>query len=212
MYYIPTVKLLFVCHVDRYLKYHQKFCKVIFTKGQGFNHILGGLEMFGGLKSNTLEEQCSSKEEAREILQKVQLEASSKVDSTWQEKSGFVLKWMCSTPRFGMSFWLAANKFISQIRSGTSCAWGDIKGASFKEKLEWLCEQHNPKLVQNFLLAVIADIAGVYPQYAGLQNHPFFKRVIGVPSMGAKNEFVKMGKLGLLQLTKKLKSYAASPS
>ena len=62
------------------------------------------------------------------------------------------------------------------------------------------------------MLAVVSDIAGLYPANSGLENYSFFKSVNGPPSMAMKNEFLKIGAKGLEKLLKKMDEYAASLS
>ena len=194
------------------MKYHNKFGKNLFTKKQGFNHMVTGLSMFGGLAPDTLEENASSTVGATETCQAIAYKAQTEGGDTWKQKSEYVCQWMRSTPHIGMSFLLAANKFLAEIRSGTTCGYSDIEGDTFSEKLKYLKTAHNPKAVQNFMLAVISDLAGLYPANSGLGNHPFFKSVNGPPSVAMKNEFLKIGVKGLEKLLKKMDEYAASLS
>ena len=177
----------------RYSRYHNEYCRVVWSINIGRGHMQTALKLFGGLDPESLEPMHASKDECAEIVQKCNMSATGE-GGDWKTKSRFVLNWILGSERYTMCTLLAANKHIFAIRTGTTDGYSDIEGSTYGEKLATLKAALGKKALMNFVLVLIADIGGLYASLAGIGNHPYFAKVSGPPSMALKNDFVvKLG-------------------
>jgi hypothetical protein len=138
--------------MDRYSKYAKRHYKALFTRNHGFNHMAGGLHLFGGLNDETLELETMTELDAQSVLNDLR-DDLDETNGSWQERLNRVVAWIREDPQRPMAFMLAANKFNLEIRSGTTCAYYDIEGDSYQDKAKWLVKTHGASALSNFLLA-----------------------------------------------------------